>query len=490
MRASFGMTFLALLLLAGPTVPCADPSGPEAAERQYRIARRLAAEGSPQAGAALRKVVELAPRGPLADDAILEEALLLPLAEWPEEIGRLEMVASPRLRSLLDRVVNEFPEGDRATEARFRRGLLELEPVPGHDPGAARADLIFVATSPSAASWGGRARYSLAWLLEREGLEQRAREAYMRLVVDAPESEAGTRARAALGRIALREARFGDAAGWFQAALDRDPQVGALSVSLRECAVRRVLEPIGAIEADGELRTLPVQAADDLLETPAGLLLLADRKQGRVQAFRKDATVAAQWSIVAPTDLVLDEAGQPYALGADAVYRLEAGGSRSHAAAIGDYGPATAIAAGRGGFWVLDRKGQRVGRVPPGAPAPRQIWQGRGARLVDMVWDGRRLVALDARSKSLIVLSDRGTSLTLTASTLDRPSALAADPSGRIAILDPRAAEVSILSPAGVEVRRFSTEELGMEQPVAIAFALDGSLHLFDESVGLWVRLP
>jgi len=480
-----------LLALVAPSVTLgAERGDPEAAERQYRIARRLAAEGSPEAGAALRRVVELDPQGPLADDALLEEALLSPVAGWPEEIGRLDMVAAPRVRSLLDRVANDFPRGDRAGEARCRRALLRLEPVPGHDAAAARVDLIEVATAPDAGSWGSRSRYALAWLLERDGQYDRAEEAYARIVIDTPESAAATRARAALGRTALREERFGDAARWLQAALDRELPSDSLAALLRECAVRRLLDESGAPGRDGDAVTLGLSAVSGLVATPSGVLLLSNRREGRIRGYREDGTLAGEWSLAAPTRIVLDEAGRAYALDEEAIYRLNDDGTRTHAASVGDYAPATTFAAGRGGFWILDRKGQRIGRVQPGAPAPRELWQGRGSKLVAMVWDGRRLVALDSRSKTLIAIAANGTPRTLAASGLARPDALAVDPAGRIAILDSRAGEVSILNPRGAELKRFSTTELGLEQPSAMTFGIDGRLHLLDEESGLWVRLP
>ena len=107
-----------------------------------------------------------------------------------------------------------------------------------------------------------------------------------------------------------------------------------------------------------------------------------------------------------------------------------------------------------------------------------------------MVWDGRRLIALDSRSKTLIAIAANGTPRTLAASGLTRPDALAVDPAGRIAVLDSRAGEVSILNQRGAELKRFSTTELGLERASAMTFGIDGRLHLLDEESGLWVRLP
>ena len=69
-------------LFATGTVPAAGD--PAAAAKQYRIARRLAAERSPEAAAALHTVVELDPDGALADDALIDLAKLHDVPRWPE----------------------------------------------------------------------------------------------------------------------------------------------------------------------------------------------------------------------------------------------------------------------------------------------------------------------------------------------------------------------------------------------------------------------
>jgi len=91
-----GVAMLAAIL---PT-PAADPA---AAERQYRIARRLAAEGSPEAADALQKVLQLDPKGDLADDALVDQALLAGLPRWPEDLGNLDEESARRALKLLGR---------------------------------------------------------------------------------------------------------------------------------------------------------------------------------------------------------------------------------------------------------------------------------------------------------------------------------------------------------------------------------------------------
>ena len=157
MRFSICQLLFVGLLSAGAPAFAGDPS---AAERQYRIARRLAAEGSSEAAAALRKVVEVDPTGELADDAIVEEALLLHPPLWPEELGRLDETTAQRIIVLLTRVADGPVTGDRGAEARYLRGLMHLEPLPRYDATAARVDLIAVATAPEISDWVSAARYA------------------------------------------------------------------------------------------------------------------------------------------------------------------------------------------------------------------------------------------------------------------------------------------------------------------------------------------
>ena len=240
----------------------------------------------------------------------------------------------------------------------------------------------------------------------------------------------------------------------------------------------------------GLLETIPLAArhVSGIGITPAGVLLLSDRRGGRIQSYGAGGTPIDEWMLEDPGAIVVDESGRVHAVGGDALYRLDAGGTRVRAASIGEYGPPTAVAAGWGGFWVLDRRGQRIGRIQPGAAAPRELWQGRGSKLVAMVWDGRRLLVLDSRSKGLIAISAAGVPRTLATPRLNRPSVMAVDPSGRIALLDAKAGEVLELDRGGNEVGRFLAASLGLERPVAMAYGMDGVLHLYDGSSGIWVR--
>jgi tetratricopeptide (TPR) repeat protein len=490
MRTALALSIFVCAVAGTTTAPAVERGDPLAAEREFRVARRLAAEGSPQAAAALRRVFELDPSGPLADDALLEQALLSPVAGWPDELGGLDMVAAPGVRSLIDRVLSEFPDGDRALEARYRRGLLRFEPVPGHDAAAGRAELIVAATADNPGPWSSRARFALAWLLERDGQYERAAEAYTRIVVDRPRSDAAGRAQMALGRLALRDERYGEAARWLEEAIDEGLRGDTLAPALRECAARRLFGGAGDPRRGETTLAAGARSVSGMAATPEGELLLADRREGKVRAFRDDGSLIAEWSLEDPGLLLVDEAGRAHVAAGGALYRLAPGGMRVHAASLGDYAPPTAVTAGRGGFWVLDKRGQRIGRIQPGAPAPLELWSGRGSKLVALVWDGRRLLALDSRTRTLIAITAAGIPRTLATLDLDRPTELAVDASGRISVLDPRAGQVRILDSRGAELDRFGAESQRVERLTALASGVDGMLHLFDESSGKWVRIP
>ena len=468
---------------------------PRAAERQYRVARRLAAEGSPEAAAALRKVVELDPRGPLVDDALVEQALLEGIARWPEQIGRLGHVGAGIALAGLDRVANEFPRGDRAEEARYYRALVRLEPLAAHGAAAARLDLVAVATTGPRSPWSRRARYALAWLHEQRGEDEPALAAFQRLVIDFPTDEAASRARVGLGRILLREGRFGQAARRLQEAVDGEvpPETGA--EPLRELAVRSLLLDAGA-EPGGRPSTpgrIPagIRAAESMAPLPDGGALLLSRREGRVVRLDVDGGLVAAWEIDQPQAIAVDPRGTAFAAAGESVYRLDAGGAMVAIGPLGELAPLAALAAdGAGGFWLLDRRGQRIGRLAPGAAAPEPFWEDRGARLRAIVWDGRRLVAIDGRARSLLAFDADGLPRRLVENSWARPLAVASDPTGRLALLDGKTGSVSLLRSDGSPIETYLPATDGIRRPLALGLGTDGVLHLFDDADGSWVRRP
>jgi hypothetical protein len=475
---------------AAGTAPAGDPEG---AAKQYRIARRLAAENSPDAGAALAKVFSLDPTGPLADDALVDQALLLSVALWPGDLGRVLALEAEKAAGLFDRAIDGFPGGDRASEARVLRALLRLEPVPGRDPARARLELLSVAATAAEEEWRNAARLGIAWIDEQSGERERARSAYQRLAIDAPTSLSGARARIGLARLLMRDGKPGRAA----ALLEEAARLGAgRDVSaLGDLAVREALRRAGTGGRwSGGIATTPpgLKSVTAVARLRSGGLLLADRREGVVLEVREDGTPAGRWSLEGVQALVEDPMGRRFLAAGESLYRLGPTGP-TVVAQLGAVAPVSAMAAdGWGRLYVLGRRGDRMGVLDPGALALTMLGgDGRGVRLTGLAWDGARIVSLDAKSRSLVEVLADGNLRAVGAVPCEKPEALAADPSGEVAVLDAKAGEVILLGPDGQEVR----DRLAFRTPVlpradGIALGVDGSLDLLSEGSGTGTRFP
>jgi hypothetical protein len=482
-RARLVAPVVSAVLLVGTAAPRADD--PRAAERQYRIARRLAAEGSSEARSALEKVIELDPDGRLADDALVDQARLESLPRWPEATGKLDAASAARALRLLDEAARRFPDGDRIHETLYHRGLLRLEPLATHDPSSARVDLATVATSSS--PWASSARYALAWLHELQGSDDRAFDAYQRLLIDGPDDPAGIRARVGAGRLLLRRGSFGLAACRFQEAIDANVPDEVRAGAMRELAVRSLLREAGAVDPArlDRVRT-GIRTLAGFAPTSTGGVLLGDRKRGLAVELDADGMRVGEWAVEDLHTVAVGPRGQRFAAGGTTLYRLETGGPATPVASLGDYAPLAQLAVdAAGGFWLLDRRGRRIGRIEPGGDGPEAHWESERSRLSSLVWDGRRLVAVDGKTRTVIAIERRAPSRTLTDRELVRPVLLAADPAGRIAMLDGRTWAVRFLRADGsLEADSVSSSEV--PRPTAVGLGPEGELHLFD-AAGDWV---
>lgn len=469
-------------------------AGVAEAERQYRVARRLAAEGSPEAAAALRKVVELDPDGPLVDDAILDEALLEPVARWPEDLGGIDAENAKRALNLLLKLLEEVPDGNRAPEARYYAALLRLEPLPTYDRTAARFDLVTVATDPVESEWTLASRYALGWLGWQLGEIDHALAAFQRIVVDAPASDVAPRAAVAVARAHLRRREFGAAAEWLQTVVDDDADPDLHAGPLRELAVRSLLRDAGRLAAPvpGLVSvSTGVRNADAMAAEPDGGIVLADRRAGTV--IRLDATGEQRgtFSVAAPVAVAVSSSGRLYAAGTERIYRLESGRPAIDVAGQGDFAPVAAMAVeASGAIWVVDKKGDRVGRIRPGGSAPTVVWESRGAKLIGAAWDGRRLLTVAGRDGGLLAIGADGSNERLGDHVFQKPAFLAADASGTIAVLDVKPAAVVYLDDRGQRLDSFGYRAAGLNRPGPIAIGLDGRLQLFEASDVSWMRVP
>lgn len=483
-------SFVAALALAHATGPAAaEVADPAGAEKQYRLAQRLGADRSPDAGAAFEKVVALAPHGPFADDALLDLARLSGLPDWPEELDALTVARASAAKVPLGKVVNAYADGDRALEARYRLALIELAPIAGRDAARARQELIAVAADPSSDRWVVAARYALGVLDEQAGAEDRAAGAFARIVVERPGSDVAPRARAGFGRTLLAAGRFGPAAGWFQEAIETGAPPGIGAEALRELALREVFrERAPALRwtaLASPLHVIATTRGASLLATAAdGRLVVFDRKGEALQMFDAAGRGASPIPLEGVTALATDPYGRVFAATKEKLLRWDATGL-TEVVSLGAFGAPTAIAVDASGIaWIADRKGDRVSRWVPGTVAPVLVRESKGAGVAALVIAGGQIIAAEEKTGRIVVLAESGSEAVFGAASFRRPVALAVDRAGRISVLDVKSETVTRLTPSGEVSDTLALGATGVSRPLAIAAAPDGDVRILDGSSG------
>ena len=133
-----------------------------------------------------------------------------------------------------------------------------------------------------------------------------------------------------------------------------------------------------------------------------------------------------------------------------------------------------------GSVWVLDRKGERIGRLRPGGVTLDPVWQGED-RLSAIAWDGRRMLALDSRGRRVLEILEANQSKTVTSGPFDKPVALASDLLGRFAVLDDRTKMVTLFGSDGAAIGSYALGATGPSRGGALVmypaggFAVTGS---------------
>ena len=487
---------LAIALAVGAARAAAEPPRPDAAaaESRYRVAQRLAAEGSPEAAHAFEQVLEASPSGPLADDALVGLAYLQGAPEWPEDLARLDAAKASATQSYLAKVLDEHAGADRVPEARYLLALSRLAPIASRDPSRAKQDLLSEALAPDAGRWGDRARYALGWLAEQEGAASRAAGAYARLVVEGSEPGVAQRARVAFARALMRTGRFDEAAARLQAAVDDDGSAAPAASALRDLAVKEILrsrDPARRWSAvAAPLATIPTTRGATLLATASdGSLIVYDKKNLALQRFDTKGSGSGPVPQDEVTAIATDPYGRSFAAAGDAL--LARDGSRwVSVAALGDFGRPSALAIDAAGtVWVADRRGDRIGKIPAGARAPTIARESKGAGIVALVAAEGRLIVAEERSGTLIEIPPAGAAHSF-GPAFRRPIALAADAAGRIAVLDGKAGTLTRLSVSGEVTDTLNLDAAGVAKPVAVAATGDGSVRVLDGASGAVAVAP
>jgi hypothetical protein len=209
--------------------------------------------------------------------------------------------------------------------------------------------------------------------------------------------------------------------------------------------------------------------------------LFGDRKSGKVTEVDARGVTVVSWEVAGLQGLAASPQGPRFAAAGDSIYRLLPGGGIESLAVVAEYAPLAALAAdGAGTLFLVDRRGQRIGRLDPGEPAPRTLHEDPEARFVALAWDGRGVAALDARTPSVVRLDREGTVRQRLEGPAGKPVALAADPTGRIAVLDAKAKAVYCTEPDGREWEDPAVVIEEAAKPTWVAYAADGALAWFD----------
>jgi streptogramin lyase len=480
----------AALIVTVPAMAAHAAADLDAAERQYRLALRLSADGSADAPAALEKVVALAPQGPLADDALIDLARLRGAPEWPEDLGRLTGATAASAKAPLEKVVAGHAGGDRINEARCRLALIRLAPTPERDAAAGRQDLLALAGSSPRDRWAVLARYALGVLDEQSGARDRAAGAFARIVVEQPASDVATRARAGLARTLLVAERFGEAAGWYQGALSAGVAATIGAAAQRDLAMREVVRARASAQRwtsiDASLSVMPTTRGASLLATSGdGRLVVVDRKAGVIQLFDDGGPGPKLGDAADVTAIATDPYGRVYAAAKDRLIRWDPRSGHSVSSSLGSFASPAAIAVDAAGVvFLADRKGDRVARWADGAAAPVVMRESKGAGVTSLVVFGGRLIAAEEKTGRLIALADGEAESEFGGTTFRRPTALAVDVAGRISVLDEKAETVTRLSPTGEVRETLRFGPAGISRAVALAAAPDGALRILDGSSG------
>jgi hypothetical protein len=490
-----GVALAGVVLAVASVAVAQDVADPAAADRQYRIAQRLGADGSPDAAAAFEKVVALAPHGPLADDALVDLARLAGSPDWPEDLAALDAARAASAKIALEKVVDAHADGDRALEARYRLALIGLAPLPSRDAVRARQDLIALAATPSRERWVVASRYALGFLDEQTGAGERAAGDFARIVVERPESDIAPRARAGFARTLLAAERFGDAAGWLQEAIDGGVPPAARAEAHRDLALREVLrerDPARRWTAVATpLPTLATTRGASLLATAAdGRLVVFDRKNGTVQAFDAKGSGSPPVPLADVTALATDPFGRVFAATQEELFRWDASGP-AVVLTLGSFGAPAAIAIdASGSVFIADKKGDRIARWVLGKPGPVVVRESKGASVTALAVLGGRVIAAEEKTGRIVIVFGPGAGTAFGTSTFRRPVAMAVDGAGRISVLDEKEETVTRLAPSGEVRDRLALDAAGVSRPLALATAPDGAVRILDGATGAVAVAP
>jgi len=505
--ASLALSALPALLvsLALSALPAAaqTPAG-ALLERQLRAAQELEKDGQADAARqAFQQVVDAAPDGPQAPDALLGLARLAWPVDDPARVGA--GAVDPRVleaaRAPLETIRKKFASSPAAPEALWRLALLRLEPsAPDCDLEQA---LALVTTLPTVYPNSPRAAEALALAARLQleaGRPERARGQAFRLLAEWPEHKSAAQAFVVLGLAAARAGRTEEALAMFGRARvvaeGRDPAAAAAASSLAAALDRVAFSATrGARPLEIDRAAQPVVfpgKAKALRALPDGGLVAAIPSEGQIVA-AGGAAAGGGKPLPDVLALTLDRWGRLWAANEQLVAPPPGAGSlplpeRTEVVAI--------AAAGPRGLWVADGRGRRVVRLEAGKGIVATARLPERADPLSLAGDGQGGVwVLDGRSASLIDVAEDGSAratIALGAAAKD-PVSVDRDELGDLYVLDADAPALLIFDVKGkLAVRQpLPTEgDQGFSKPTLIAVDRAGAVAVFDarKKRAVWMR--
>jgi len=321
--------------------------------------------------------------------------------------------------------------------------------------------------------------------------------ALQRLLVDRPASAVEILARLKLAEAALQEGDYGAAAALAQegeqTAVRLEPLGRSAPGSKARCATLRkvAMESLllkqsggGAIVRKHSGFSLPgFRSVDGAAALPGGGMILSDRKSGKVVRFDGIGAQEAEWEIPQAGKAAVDGFGQIWVAAGERLFRIRGRDPRPILSLDLFASPRGLDAGSTGVVWILDRKGNRVGRLEPGANRLETYWEGK-TRLAAIAWDGRRLLGLDGRNGRVLELRPGGESRQVAGGSFQKATALASDHRGRFAVLDERGRAVLLYGARGESLGRLVLDGKGPARPSSLVLYPNGGFGLPDPSSG------
>ncbi len=492
-RGAIALVVAGALALAVPAI--ANDGDAAALERRYLAARDL--EATRQLGQAREMYLEIAAietGNPRRDDALLGLTRIALGASGPDEpIPRTTSPAAlVEARARLSAIVDGPSGADAAPEAAYWLALLMLEPrAPFFDPAAAQAELTAYPRLYPGSAFSRGAMLRASELLVASGRADAARQLAFRALAGGAAGNEAAQAWRVLGEAEARAGRAQPAL----VALGRSAELASGGPLAREAtdlativdrsAFGRSRGTAGGYDASGQPVGLPGRVVD-LAAQADGTLIALIARDGQLVTIAPDGKAGNRATALGATAVAIDRSGRtwlaapgkllngddgatiPLPSGAEVVsiaptgpqaawvadadqrrvVRLNGDGSVAVTAPLPPRAdPVRVAAAADGGVWVLETRGPTLlGYGPGGEQRAAVALAERVEKPIDLRTDALGNVYLLAAKPIAVYVFDASGKLALTWEPVSadpndefpRPSLLAIDGAGGIAIYDAR----------------------------------------------------